>query len=88
MTLSDKLKKLPKKIDSYKLQMGVTTIGSDEVFYCGYLIPWNFTKGDDSVNGEPFVSYNAHEGTFYSYVSLEQAIELVYDWCEDNNKLV
>ena len=88
MTLSDKLQKLPKKIDGYTLQMGVTTIGKEEAFYCGYLRPWHFTREEDSVNGEPFVSYNAHKATYYSYISIETAINLVYDWLEDNNMLL
>ena len=88
MTLSDKLKRLPKKLDGFALQMGVTNLGTDEVFYCGYLKPWNFTKAENSTTNEAFVSYNSHNATYYSYVSIEEAVNLVYDWCEDNGVLV
>ena len=88
MTLSDKLKRLPKKLDGFTLQMGFTKLGKDEVFYCGYLKPWHFTSEEDSVTKEAFVSYNCHKATYYSHIGIEQAVDLVYDWCEDNNKLV
>lgn len=88
MTLSDKLKRLPKKLDGYTLQMGVTNLGTNQVFYCGYLKPWHFTKAEDSATNEAFVSYNCHAATYYSSVSIEEAANLVYNWCEDNGVLV
>ena len=76
ITLSEKLAKLPKRMDGFTLMMGVTKLYGEDTFFCGYLMPRFVTQ--DS-NGEDFCHYNCNEFTYYSEKSIENAVGYVYD---------
>lgn len=77
ITLSEKLAKLPKKLDGFTLMMGVTKAYGEDCYFCGYLMPRYVRKDSD---GEDYCHYNCNDSTFYSEESIENAIDYVYNY--------
>ena len=76
LSLEEKMARLPKKIDGFTLSMGVTKCYGVECFYCGYLMP-RFIYNS---NGEDCCHYNCNDATFYSDISIANAVDYVYDY--------